>query len=245
MAGQKQSRGGASASSRGRGNQDPGQAARAGAAAKAGPVTARSGAGAKNGAMNARSGSAAKGGGPAKAGGPTKTGGPTGAGAAAGRPPAGATPPGGAPVWLQVTTFALSLAGLGISIYLTIAHFTSKAILACPDTGFINCGKVTTSPESEIFGHIPVALLGLAFYVFMVAVNSPWGWRSKLPAVYWARLGSVIVGMVFVLYLLYVELIEISNICLWCSAVHLVTFLLFVVLVFHASSRTATQVARS
>lgn len=236
MAGQKQSRGGTSASSRGRGNQNPGQAARSGAAARSGTVTAQSGTGAKNNAGTARSGAAAKGSGPAKAGGPIKTGGPAGV---------GATGRGNAPVWLQITTFALALAGLGISIYLTIAHFTSKAILACPDTGFINCGKVTTSPESEIFGHIPVALLGLAFYVFMVAVCSPWGWRSKLPAVYWARLGSVVVGMIFVLYLLYVELIEISNICLWCSGVHIVTFLLFVVLVFDASSRTGTQVTRS
>jgi uncharacterized membrane protein len=243
MAGQKQSRGGASASSRGRGNQNPGQAARSGAAARSGTVTARSGTGAKNDAVTARSGAAAKGSRPAKAGGPIKTGGRAGGPAGAGA--AGPTPRGGAPVWLQITTFALSLAGLGISIYLAIAHFTSKAILACPDTGFINCGKVTTSPESEIFGHIPVALLGLAFYVFMAAVNSPWGWRSKRPAVYWARLGSVVVGMIFVLYLLYVELIEISNICLWCSGVHIVTFLLFVVLVFDASSRTGTQVTRS
>jgi uncharacterized membrane protein len=239
MAGQKQSRGGTSASSRGRGNQNPGQAARSGAAARSSTVTAQSGPGARNNTGTARSGAPAKGSGPAKTGGPAKTSGPAGAGAA------GATGRGGAPVWLQITTFALALAGLGISIYLTIAHFTSKAILACPDSGFINCGKVTTSPESEIFGHIPVALLGLAFYVFMVAVCSPWGWRSKLPAVYWARLGSVVVGMLFVLYLLYVELIEISNICLWCSGVHIVTFLLFVLLVFDASSRTGTQVARS
>ena len=242
MAGQKQSRGGTPASSRGRGNQNPGQAARSGAAARSGTVTAQSGPGARNNAGPARSGGPAKGSSPAKAGGPAKAGAPVKTGGPAG---AGAAPRGGAPVWLQITTFALALAGLGISIYLTIAHFTSKAILACPDSGFINCGKVTTSPESEIFGHIPVALLGLAFYVFMVAVCSPWGWRSKLPAVHWARLGSVVVGMLFVLYLLYVELIEISNICLWCSGVHIVTFLLFVLLVFDASSRMGTQVTRS
>ena len=50
MAGQKQSRGGTPASSRGRGNQNPGQAARSGAAARSGTVTAQSGPGARNNA---------------------------------------------------------------------------------------------------------------------------------------------------------------------------------------------------
>jgi uncharacterized membrane protein len=32
-----------------------------------------------------------------------------------------------------------------------------------------------------------------------------------------ARLGGIITGIGFVLYLLYAELIEIGNICLWCT----------------------------
>jgi uncharacterized membrane protein len=148
-----------------------------------------------------------------------------------------------APRWLQFTTLILSVFGLGVSVYLTIAHYTSPAVLACSDKGLVNCAKVTTSPESVVFGIFPVSVLGLAFYVFMVAINTPWAWRSKwawrsrLPAAYWARLGSVVVGMIFVLYLLYAEIVEIGNICLWCTSVHVVTFVLFVLLVFHASSR--------
>jgi uncharacterized membrane protein len=139
--------------------------------------------------------------------------------------------------WLPLTTFILSLVGLGISIYLTIAHYDTKVTLACPDTGVVNCAKVTTSPESIVFGIFPVAVLGLAFYIFMTCINSPWAWKSKLPAIYWARLGSVIIGMVFVLYLVYAEVIEIGNICLFCTSVHIITFLLFTLLVFHASAR--------
>src|SRR5580700_568709 len=52
------------------------------------------------------------------------------------------------PLWLQLSTLALSLCGLGVSVYLTVAHYTAPAVLACPDTGVINCEKVTTSPES-------------------------------------------------------------------------------------------------
>src|SRR4029077_17730064 len=80
------------------------------------------------------------------------------------------------PNWFQWTTWVLSLGGLGVSIYLTIAHFHPAVTLACPATSTVNCEKVTTSPQSYAFG-IPVAVLGLAFYVFMVAANSPWAWR--------------------------------------------------------------------
>src|SRR5215471_17543765 len=37
------------------------------------------------------------------------------------------------PFWFQLTTWVLALAGLGVSIYLTIAHYSSSAILICSD----------------------------------------------------------------------------------------------------------------
>ena len=140
-----------------------------------------------------------------------------------------------APPWVRWTSLVLSLAGLGVSIYLTIAHYTSTSILACSSKGYVDCAKVTTSAQSMVFGVLPVAVLGLAFYVFMTAANSPWGWRMRIPLVWWARIGSVVVGMGFVLYLLYAEIIQIGNICLWCTSVHAITFLLFVLLVFTAT----------
>ena len=140
------------------------------------------------------------------------------------------------PLWLQISTLVLSLGGLGDSIYLTIAHYTSTSILACSDKGTINCAKVTTSPESIVFGIFPVAVLGLAFFVFMVAINTPWAWRARLPVIRWARLGSVIVGIVFVLYLVYTEVITLGNICLFCTYAHVITLLLFGLIVFSASA---------
>jgi len=136
---------------------------------------------------------------------------------------------------LPLATLILSLYGLGASIYLTIAHYDTHITLACSDKGLINCEEVTTSPESIVFGIFPVAVLGLAFYVFMVAVNSPWGWRLDWPAVRWLRLGSVIAGMCFVLYLVFAELDEIHAICLWCTSVHVATFLIFALLVFYTA----------
>jgi uncharacterized membrane protein len=136
---------------------------------------------------------------------------------------------------LPLATLILSLYGLGASIYLTIAHYDAHISLICSDKGLINCEEVTTSPESIVFGIFPVAVLGLAFYVFMVAINSPWGWRLSWPAVRWLRLGSVIAGMGFVLYLIFAEVDEIHAICLWCTSVHVATFLIFALLIFYSA----------
>lgn len=138
---------------------------------------------------------------------------------------------------LEFTTFVVSLLGLAVSIYLTKQHFTQGATYAgCPENSLVNCGRVTSSAQSHFLG-IPVAVLGLAFYVFMVAVNSPWGWRARYPAVHWARLISVIVGIVFVLYLVYAELFLINAICLYCTSVHVLTFILFGLIISRAASR--------
>lgn len=136
---------------------------------------------------------------------------------------------------LQLTTLILSVIGLGVSIYLTVAHYDTSVQLFCASKGIVNCEEVTTSPESMVFGIFPVAVLGLAFFVFMTAINSPWAWRWQLPAIRWIRLASVIGGIGFVLYLVYAELIQIGAICLWCTSVHVLTFLLFSLIVFDAS----------
>ena len=137
--------------------------------------------------------------------------------------------------WLQITTLVLALAGLGVSIYLTIAHFTESALAGCSESGLVNCTKVTTSPESYVFG-IPVAVLGLAFFVFAVAIMSPWAWQSARREVHLVRIASMVVGIGFVLYLIYAELFIIGSICLYCTSVHAITFVLFVLTAFAAAA---------
>jgi uncharacterized membrane protein len=136
---------------------------------------------------------------------------------------------------LAFTTMVVSLLGLADAAYLTYQHFTgSTAFAGCPEGSTFNCEAVTTSPESHVFG-IPVSVLGLAFFVFMVVVNSRWGWKAPWSAVHWARLGSVVVGIVFVLYLIWAELFRINAICLYCTGVHILTFILFALIVGRAA----------
>jgi uncharacterized membrane protein len=132
--------------------------------------------------------------------------------------------------WAQGVTWALSLVGLAISAYLTFTHFAGNQYLACSSTGVINCGVVTTSAQSYFLG-MPVAVLGLAHYVVMSVLTSPWAWRARAYWVHVARFVLVVISMAFVLWLVAAELLIIDHICLWCTGVHIATFALFGVMV--------------
>ncbi|MGD0392342.1 MAG: vitamin K epoxide reductase family protein [Acidimicrobiales bacterium] len=138
------------------------------------------------------------------------------------------------PRWASPAALLLACGGLGVSTYLTVAHYGSSVTLACPDTGVINCEKVTTSPQSVILG-VPVAVLGLAFFAAMVVINLPRAWRCPSSIVRVARIGLAAVGVAFAVYLVYTELFTIHAICLWCTSVHVTAFLLFVVALFAES----------
>ncbi len=125
---------------------------------------------------------------------------------------------------LSIAIFVLSVVGVLVSAYLTYAHYTEATVLACPETGIINCAKVTTSAQSHFLG-MPVAVLGLVFYIAFAGVNFPTLARSRrLDALRFAMSGG---SVLFILWLIYAELVLINNICLWCSVVHFVTLVIF------------------
>ena len=138
------------------------------------------------------------------------------------------------PTWVAPTTFAIAIAGTAVAAYLTVAHYTSPDVLACSSTGVIDCERVTTSAQSEVLG-VPVALLGLLWFVAMVGLCSPWAWRSPARWMSIARQAAVWSGMAFVLWLVYAELFVIDAICLWCTAAHVLAFVLFVIVVLYGS----------
>ncbi len=131
--------------------------------------------------------------------------------------------------WAPILATIISLYGIGASTYLTLTHFFKSSVsLVCSDNGVVNCAKVTSSPQSYVF-HIPVALLGLVFFIPMFVISLPVAWRNKSKALAFIRLCAVIGGMGFVLYLVSMELLVIKAICLWCTSVHIATFLLFLI----------------
>jgi uncharacterized membrane protein len=142
------------------------------------------------------------------------------------------------PRWLAPTTVSLALIGLGLSAYLTIEHFRGSTHLAgCSVGGIVDCGAVTTSRESTLLG-VPVAVLGLLYFVGAIPLLTPIAWRSRKPIVRRGRLLGAILGLGMVLWLVYAELGKIHKICEYCTAVHLVTLALFTFIVYGTITTT-------
>jgi uncharacterized membrane protein len=142
--------------------------------------------------------------------------------------------------WVAWVGSALVTLGLGLSVYLTVAHYTTPVVLACPETGVINCSKVTTSSYATIMG-MPLAVLGLLYFVTILPLQLPMAWRSQNIWLRRIRLAASGIGVVMIFWLIYVELFMLNAICLYCTAVHVVTLSLFV-LTAVGTALTRTQV---
>jgi uncharacterized membrane protein len=130
------------------------------------------------------------------------------------RGPGGNTPL-RSPAWPELAIPLLALAGLGVAGYL--AYVETQAVPAvCGPVG--DCNAVQNSPYARLFGVLPVGVLGAAGYVAILAV---WLWgrlRSDRLAGYTplALLGIAVFGVLFSLYLTYLEPFVIRAVCAWC-----------------------------
>ncbi len=129
--------------------------------------------------------------------------------------------------------FAVAVLAVAVSAYLTIEHFSTSVTFACPESATINCAKVTTSSWSHV-GPIPVAVAGLAYFVAMAALCSPLAWRRAGLT----RLREVAagIGVVTVVYLVWIELFRVNAVCLWCTVVHICAVGLFAAVLWHATA---------
>jgi uncharacterized membrane protein len=139
------------------------------------------------------------------------------------------------PRWPGLVGTVASIDGLGIAGYLTFEHYTRSTSLACTDKGIVNCLEVTISSYSKVDG-VPVAVLGLVFFVVMLVFQLPAMWNRPGSAIRRVRMAWAVIGLGTVVYLLYTELFKIDAICLWCTAVHALTLVVFVSTVLGTAS---------
>jgi uncharacterized membrane protein len=130
------------------------------------------------------------------------------------------------PVWVVP---ALVLVGLAVAAYLSFVEVTDTNAV-CGPVG--DCNTVNQSEYADLFGLIPVGVLGLfgyglIFLLWMVLITGEDGVTR------WASLGlwaAALVGTVFSAYLTFLEPFVIGANCIWCltSAV-VMTLLLWAV----------------
>lgn len=130
----------------------------------------------------------------------------------------------------QGLLFLLALIGAGIALYLTSVHY-EHVPLVCSMSGIIDCARVTSSAYSVIPGTaIPITVPGL-LWAIVSAVLAIIGWRTLnqnrrilLTQLIWSLL-----GLLAVLYLVYVELVLLHTICAWCTGMHVVILVMFLI----------------
>lgn len=130
----------------------------------------------------------------------------------------------------QSILFLLALIGAGIALYLTSVHY-EHVPLVCSAQGFVDCTRVTSSAYSVIPGTtIPITVPGL-LWTIVSAILAVIGWRTlnQDRHILLAQLIWSLLGLLTVLYLVYVELVQLHTICAWCTGMHVVILVMFLI----------------
>ncbi|MCS6907850.1 MAG: vitamin K epoxide reductase family protein [Anaerolineales bacterium] len=120
----------------------------------------------------------------------------------------------------------LSLIGLGVALYLSYVE-TQEVAAICGPIG--DCNAVQQSPYAKLFGVLPVGVLGAFGYA---AILSIWFW-GRLRKDWFARKANLAVfvmtlfGLLFSIYLTYLEPFVIKAVCAWCLTSAVVMTLLY------------------
>ena len=124
---------------------------------------------------------------------------------------------------VQLAAVGISVAGIAISIYLTVLHYAGAAP-ACVTSGPVNCEAVLSSRYAVIAGSsIPTSALGIVWFAVSAAAWTRPRGRVQLA---WSA-----VGLVTVLGLVFIEIVLVGAICLWCTAAHALVVALFLIAV--------------
>ncbi|HYU75882.1 MAG TPA: vitamin K epoxide reductase family protein [Ktedonobacteraceae bacterium] len=132
----------------------------------------------------------------------------------------------------QITLFVLSLLGVAISIYLTAVHYENVP-LVCSASGFVDCASVLSSPYSVVPGTtIPITVPGLVWCLVSASLAFiAWRVWPERRSIHIAQFAWALVGMLTVLYLVFVELVRLHRLCAWCTALHVIILVMLLMTV--------------
>ena len=108
---------------------------------------------------------------------------------------------------MRAASIGVALAGLGIAGYLTAVHYAGGTPVCAVAHG---CATVQHSRYAALAG-VPVALLGLAGYVAILAALARDGESGRTAAAFLS-----LAGLGFSGWLTYVEVRVLHAICVWC-----------------------------
>jgi uncharacterized membrane protein len=128
---------------------------------------------------------------------------------------------------LAATAGLAGLAGIAVSAYLTVVHY-SVLPLVCTTTGLVSCERVLSSPYSVIAGSgLPTSAAGIVWFGVSAAVAAALlAGRDSLLLLRFQLAWSAI-GLATVLFLVFLEIVQLGAICIWCTTAHALVVLTF------------------
>jgi uncharacterized membrane protein len=143
----------------------------------------------------------------------------------------------------RMVVAALALAGIFLALYLLLYKLGMIGALTC-SVG--SCETVNTSKWAKFLG-LPVAGWGVAWYVatFALALASIQERFAESKTISLAMLFLTSTGLLFSVYLTWLELFVIRTICQWCvvSAILVLVMFILSVLDYRSASRYTRDVA--
>ncbi|MGL4306554.1 MAG: vitamin K epoxide reductase family protein [Mycobacteriaceae bacterium] len=132
-----------------------------------------------------------------------------------------------------IAVLAGGLIGLIASLTLTIERIellkNPSYVPSCSINPVLSCGSVMVTPQAALLG-FPNPILGLIAFTIVVVTGVLALARVTLPRWYWLSLAAgLLVGVVFVNWLVFQSLYRIGALCPYCMVVWAVTIPLFVI----------------
>jgi uncharacterized membrane protein len=146
--------------------------------------------------------------------------------------------------WTQTVMILLTLAGLGVSLYLMWGYTAPGATLACGSSQ--GCETVKNSVYANLMG-IPLPILGLASYLslllLLLAQNQAFvaarGWSAHIAL---AIFGFSLAGVLYSAYLTYIELFVIYAVCRWCVASAAIMVAIFLLSIINLGNKNQSYI---
>lgn len=129
--------------------------------------------------------------------------------------------------WPSWIVALLAVLGIGVAAYLSFIETTHRQAI-CGPIG--NCNSVQQSAYSHLFGFLPVGILGIIGYAailiaWLVQNYAPERLHNSASTVIW---GMAWLGILFSIYLTFLEAFVIGATCVWCiSSALLMTLILW------------------
>jgi uncharacterized membrane protein len=149
--------------------------------------------------------------------------------------------------WVLIAGAIGLLASMTLTVEKIEILLNPSYVPSCNINPIVSCGSVMTTAQASVLG-FPNPLLGIIGFTVVVVTGVLAAAKIPLPRWYWAGLDAgILMGAVFVHWLIFQSLYRIGALCPYCMVVWVVTLTLLVVvtsIAFRPSLEGSTPVGR-